>query len=242
MDREKCLFEAQVAEQTERYEEMKVAMRRLVELDAQLSSDERNLLSVAFKNVIGTRRQSWRAITALESKEGKDSQQKLIKAYRAQIEKELASICNEILTLLKDHLIPQAQSDEAKVFFLKMKGDYHRYFAETASGEEQRDLALAAYQQATTHAQSLAPTHPVRLGLALNFSVFHYEIRKDCELGCKLAKEAFDSAVTDIDQLDEDMYKESTLILQLLRDNLALWSEDRAAGDDAENAGKVDEF
>ena len=236
MDREKCLFEAQIAEQTERYEEMKVAMRRLVELDSQLTPDERNLLSVAFKNVIGTRRQSWRAISALESKDGKEPQQALIKTYREQIEKELASICNEILGLLSTHLIPQAQSDEAKVFFLKMKGDYHRYFAETAPGDEQRDLALAAYQQATTHAESLPPTHPVRLGLALNFSVFHYEIRKDCDLGCELAKKAFDSAVTDIDQLDEDMYKESTLILQLLRDNLALWNEDRAGGED-ENKG-----
>lgn len=65
-------------------------------------------------------------------------------------------------------------------------------------------------------------THPIRLGLALNFSVFHYEIRNDPERACKLAKEAFDNAIAQLDSLREDSYKDSTLIMQLLRDNLTV--------------------
>merc|ERR1711881_471748 len=122
--------------------------------------------------------------------------------------------------------IPAAASDEAKVFFYKMKGDYHRYHAEVAEGESEREAARSAYQNAWELAQSsLRNTHPVRLGLALNFSVFYYEILKQPEAGCELAKTAFDEAVENLEQCDENEYKESTLIMQLLRDNLTLWQE-----------------
>eukprot|EP01000_Liburna_glaciale_P002676 NODE_1831_length_572_cov_1043.891013_g1374_i0.p1 GENE.NODE_1831_length_572_cov_1043.891013_g1374_i0~~NODE_1831_length_572_cov_1043.891013_g1374_i0.p1 ORF type:complete len:103 (-),score=36.20 NODE_1831_length_572_cov_1043.891013_g1374_i0:263-541(-) len=79
---------------------------------------------------------------------------------------------------------------------------------------------------------TLAPTHPIRLGLALNFSVFNYEILKSPQQGCTLAKQAFDEAVTELDSLDEESYKESTLIMQLLRDNLTLWQEDAEGNED----------
>eukprot|EP01013_Petalomonas_cantuscygni_P015746 TRINITY_DN32639_c0_g1_i1.p1 TRINITY_DN32639_c0_g1~~TRINITY_DN32639_c0_g1_i1.p1 ORF type:complete len:245 (-),score=54.48 TRINITY_DN32639_c0_g1_i1:487-1221(-) len=235
-EREQKVFEAKLAEQAERYDEMKQAMAAIIELNPELSREERNLLSVAFKNLIGTRRASWRIVSSIEQKEdakGQESHVGLIKGYRARIENELSTICNEVINLLEGKLIPACGSDaEAKVFYLKMQGDYHRYYAEVAHGEDQKALALKAYEAASGAAESLLPTHPVRLGLALNFSVFHYEIRKDPETGCKLAKDAFDAAVTDLDSLDEESYKESTLIMQLLRDNLTLWTEDLAGEDD----------
>lgn len=229
-DRDSLILEAKLAEQAERFDEMKTAMTSVVGAFPELSREERNLLSVAFKNVIGSRRASWRIVSNIETKEDSkasgNSRVGLIKGYRSKIEKEVAEICEEILGILGDKLIPNAASDEAKVFYYKMKGDYHRYYAEIDSGDEQKNLALKSYENASAAAASLYPTHPVRLGLALNFSVFHYEIRKDPELGCKLAKEAFDAAVSDLDSLDEMSYKESTLIMQLLRDNLTLWTED----------------
>eukprot|EP00999_Lentomonas_sp_LEN2_P000202 NODE_1197_length_958_cov_249.428400_g1152_i0.p1 GENE.NODE_1197_length_958_cov_249.428400_g1152_i0~~NODE_1197_length_958_cov_249.428400_g1152_i0.p1 ORF type:complete len:127 (+),score=33.90 NODE_1197_length_958_cov_249.428400_g1152_i0:498-878(+) len=113
-----------------------------------------------------------------------------------------------------------------------MKGDYHRYHAEVTQthdggkgGDSEKDKALQAYQEAQKEAEQLKSTHPIRLGLALNFSVFYYEIRRDTEKGCQLAKKAFDEAVTDLDGLEDADYKESTLIMQLLRDNLTLWTE-----------------
>ena len=78
----------------------------------------------------------------------------------------------------------------------------------------------------------LPPTHPIRLGLALNFSVFHYEINNEPSLACALAKQAFDDAIAELDTLSEESYKDSTLIMQLLRDNLTLWTSDENDGED----------
>jgi 14-3-3 protein epsilon len=126
----------------------------------------------------------------------------------------------------------------------QMKGDYHRYLAEFAAGDQRKgasDAAHEAYKQATEIAQTdvrsslpcskrpltnvqLAPTHPIRLGLALNFSVFYYEILNSPDRACHLAKQAFDDAIAELDTLSEESYKDSTLIMQLLRDNLTLWT------------------
>lgn len=80
-------------------------------------------------------------------------------------------------------------------------------------------------QNATDVAQGeLLPTHPIRLGLALNFSVFYYEILNSPDRACHLAKQAFDDAIAELDSLSEESYRDSTLIMQLLRDNLTLWT------------------
>merc|ERR1712127_240508 len=90
--------------------------------------------------------------------------------------------------------------------------------------------ALDAYQSATECASSdLPPTHPIRLGLALIFSVFYYEILNSPDRACHIAKQAFDDAIAELDTLSEESYKDSTLIMQLLRDNLTLWTSDQAA-------------
>ena len=84
-----------------------------------------------------------------------------------------------------------------------------------------------AYKAASDLATNeLQPTHPIRLGLALNFSVFYYEILNSPDRACRLAKTVFDEAIAHLDGLSEDSYKDSTLILQLLRDNLTLWTSD----------------
>jgi len=178
---------------------------------------------------------SWRIVTSIEQKEeskGNESQVTLIKEYRQKIEAELAKICEDILDCLDSHLIPSAESGESKVFYHKMKGDYHRYLAEFAVGDKRKtsaDKSLEAYKAATEVASSsLAPTHPIRLGLALNFSVFYYEILNSPDLACQLAKQAFDDAIAELDTLSEESYKDSTLIMQLLRDNLTLWTSSEA--------------
>ncbi|KAI5966252.1 BMH1 [Candida pseudojiufengensis] len=230
--RENSVYLAKLAEQAERYEEMVSAMKEVASAEKELSVEERNLLSVAYKNVIGARRASWRIVSSIEQKEeskGNDQQVKLIRDYRAKIEAELSKICEDILEVLTNHLIGSAQSGESKVFYYKMKGDYHRYLAEFATAEKRKEAAdesLEAYKKASDVAVTeLPPTHPIRLGLALNFSVFYYEILNSPDRACHLAKQAFDDAVADLETLSEDSYKDSTLIMQLLRDNLTLWTD-----------------
>ncbi|KAK1257513.1 hypothetical protein QJS04_geneDACA023881 [Acorus gramineus] len=228
---------AKLAEQAERYEEMVEFMEKVVSSDSatseQLSVEERNLLSVAYKNVIGARRASWRIVSSIEQKEesrGNADHVSLIRDYRSKIEEELSSICAGILGLLDSRLVPSASSGDSKVFYLKMKGDYHRYLAEFKTGSDRKDAAeatLQAYKAAQDIAVAeLAPTHPIRLGLALNFSVFYYEILNSPDRACTLAKQAFDEAIAELDTLGEESYKDSTLIMQLLRDNLTLWTSD----------------
>ena len=121
-------------------------------------------------------------------------------------------------------------NEHGLVLCYNRQGDYHRYLAEFATGDARKSAAeqsLVAYKAATDVAISdLAPTHPIRLGLALNFSVFYYEILNAPERACHLAKQAFDEAISELDTLSEESYKDSTLIMQLLRDNLTLWTSD----------------
>jgi len=248
-NREENVYMAKLAEQAERYDEMVDSMKKVASLDVELTVEERNLLSVAYKNVIGARRASWRIISSIEQKEenkGNESHVTKIKEYRAKVEAELTNICTDIVNVLDQHLIPTANTGESKVFYNKMKGDYHRYLAEFAAGNGRKEAAensLIAYKAASDIAVTeLPPTHPIRLGLALNFSVFYYEILNSPDRACQLAKQAFDDAIAELDTLSEDSYKDSTLIMQLLRDNLTLWTSDMSnEGKSGANEGEEED-
>ena len=270
MDRESLVYKAKLAEQAERFDEMVTDMKEVARQPQELTVEERNLLSVAYKNVIGSRRASWRVVTSIEQK-GDPDKMTIIKDYKAKIEAELVDICNDILSIIEESLIPNSTSEEAKVFYYKMKGDYHRYLSEFQVGDVRKGSAgsaLDAYQAASGIASSdLPPTHPIRLGLALNFSVFYYgkswlgvriwnspyiwimtntflsllwlfppEILNSPDKACQIAKQAFDDAIAELDTLNEESYKDSTLIMQLLRDNLTLWTSDQAEGEEGGEA------
>ncbi|XP_063066430.1 14-3-3 protein eta isoform X1 [Engraulis encrasicolus] len=220
---------------------------QVTELNEPLSNEDRNLLSVAYKNVVGARRSSWRVTSSIEQKtvaDGNEKKLELVRAYRETIEKELEAVCQDVLNLLDNFLIKSCGDDEAqtesKVFYLKMKGDYFRYLAEVATGEKRSaavESSEGAYKEAFDISKGMAATHPIRLGLALNFSVFYYEIQNAPEQACQLAKEAFDEAIGHLDNLNEDSYKDSTLIMQLLRDNLTLWTSDQQDSSEAGETG-----
>lgn len=248
--REDHVYMAKLCEQAERYDEMVKEMAAVAGMKTELTVEERNLLSVAYKNVVGARRASWRIVSSIETKEenkGNAHNVDRIKKYRLKLEKELESICNEILDILAEDLIPSAVTGESKVFYYKMKGDYHRYLAEFQPNQQRNDSshnALTSYKAASEIAVTeLAPTHPIRLGLALNFSVFYYEILNSPDRACQLAKQAFDDAIAELDTLNEESYKDSTLIMQLLRDNLTLWTSDMNDGenDDGTRAEEIEE-
>lgn len=242
---EALVKQAKLAEQSERYDDMSDFMKKCVQFNKPLSVEQRNLLSVAYKNVVGARRSSWRVISSIEQKyDTNEKKQKMARDYREKIEKELQAICDDVLSLLEQYLIKDDGDDsdkESKVFYLKMRGDYFRYKAEVATGEDRESivkLSNDAYRDAYDLAKgSMVSTHPIRLGLALNYSVFHYEIRNDHEEACQMAKGAFEEAINDLDAVSEDNYKDSTLIMQLLRDNLTLWTSDVQEPEEPEGAG-----
>ncbi|KAJ4872838.1 14-3-3-like protein GF14 iota [Raphanus sativus] len=221
-DRETFVYLAKLSEQAERYDEMVETMKKVAKVDSELTVEERNLLSVGYKNVIGARRASWRIMSSIEQKEeskGNESNVKHIKGYRQKVEDELADICRDILTIIDEHLIPHATSGEATVFYYKMKGDYYRYLAEFKTEQERKE----ASEQLQHKLQALIFLRPIRFVLSL-----------------PLAKQAFDEAIAELDTLSEESYKDSTLIMQLLRDNLTLWTSDLPE-DGGEDNVKTDE-
>jgi 14-3-3 protein epsilon len=237
-DRDKNIYFAKLAEQAERYDEMANYMKEVGTSGVEMAVEDRNLLSVAYKNAVGSRRASWRIISSVEQKEsskGNEANVGHCKEYRVKVETELQGICDTILGLLDGSLIPGAKDAESKVFYYKMKGDYFRYIAEFTESDKKSKAANSAklaYDDAMGAASELAVTHPIRLGLALNFSVFHYEVLNNPDEACKMARTAFEDAIAELDNVSEDSYKDSTLIMQLLRDNLTLWTSDQDGGQD----------
>jgi len=198
--------------------------------------EERNLISVGYKNMMSVRRTAWRTVQQYEEKAGGQAQTKcppeLITQYKDTISQEVFDLITEVITSIVNVFVDgpkKAKDVEVLVFFRKMEGDYNRYGAEITSGdkrEEYKKAALKAYEDANNKAtEDLPTTNPIRLGLALNFSVFYYEICEEREKATQLAKQAFDDAIDHLDQLSEEAYKDSTLIMQLLKDNLTLWNE-----------------
>eukprot|EP00656_Telonema_subtile_P057324 TRINITY_DN93_c0_g1_i1.p1 TRINITY_DN93_c0_g1~~TRINITY_DN93_c0_g1_i1.p1 ORF type:complete len:267 (+),score=82.04 TRINITY_DN93_c0_g1_i1:177-977(+) len=250
LSREQTLHMAKLAEQAERYDDMVKYMKRLVELGIkadELSVEERNLLSVGYKNMMSVRRTAWRTVQQFREKNeegGEDQAAEHDKKYSDHISEEVFALIQEVVKDIVHAYVDgpnKAASDdmEVTVFFKKMEGDYNRYGAEITEGTDKKDTykeaAQKAYQEASEFAKSLPSTNPIRLGLALNFSVFHYEICDEKMKASDLAKDAFDTAIDHLDTLGDDEYKDSTLIMQLLKDNLTLWNheeEENLEGDD----------
>merc|ERR1712226_1096286 len=132
-NRDKEVYFAKLAEQAERYDEMAKHMENVGKSKDELSVEERNLMSVAYKNAVGSRRAAWRIITSVEQKEkskGNEQQATWAKEYCKKVEDELDKICKANLSLLDGNLINKASTGESKVFYQKMKADYYRYIAE----------------------------------------------------------------------------------------------------------------
>ena len=235
---EKNVYLAMLAEQCNRFEEMVQFLEDMVKTrDKDLSSDERNLLSIAYKNSITSLRTALRTIMAYESKEKKKENSNFlpyIQEYKKKVESELVKACERVLQSIDGNLLSKASDSEAKVFYIKMKGDYNRYIAESVEGDLKDKVgkdALAAYQEASDNAKDLPVLNPISLGLALNFSVFHYEVMNDHDTAIKIASDAYDKASKELPNIDEDAEenRDAVSIINLLKENLDMW---KSEGDD----------
>lgn len=230
---ERNVYLAMLAEQCNRFEDMMDFLEEMVGLKKDdLSSDERNLLSIAYKNTISKDRSSLRTLHAYEAKERKKEDSpylQYILEYKKKIEAELVQLCTKIIGNIEKNLLTKAADAEARVFYYKMIADYYRYAAENVEGDDKKkfaDNSLEAYETATKHAGELTLSNPIRLGLALNLSVFHYEVRNDSEKACAIAKETLDNAKKELSGVDEDdeVYRDAFSIINLLQENLSMWT------------------
>merc|ERR1711959_457812 len=162
---EEHIFLARVAEQAERFEDMVDQLENVLkEKGAGVSSDERNLLSVAFKNLISSKRAACRTIQAIEQNPKYAKFSDALAGYKETIEKKLAEDCQHIVDVINTNVLAKSCEGEAKCFFVKMVGDYYRYMAENAKGESLeavKQKALAAYNDA--NAIALPPCNPIKL-------------------------------------------------------------------------------
>ena len=240
-DYEKLISLARITEQAERHEETIKYMEKIIEQKKEdLTIEERNILSSAYKSCVSSRRNAWRSIYSVEVKERTNGSKflKLVGDLKKTIETELYELCDRVLKLIDDYLLKRASSDESKVFYLKMKGDYYRYLAEFSTGEKNAEVAnnsMNSYKQADELATKLPCTNPIKLGLALNFSVFYYEVKNDPKMACKIANDAFDLAIHQLENIEDEQYKDSTTILQLLKENIDMWKRDIQEGEGGES-------
>jgi len=232
-EREVALFMAQIYDQTDRHQDMVNTMKKVIELNAELSNDERNLLSVAYKNIIGSRRNGLRMIAAIlehENGRGNNLRVEQLQKYRETILSELEKYCNELIGLVDSSLLPASKNAESRVFYQKLKADYFRYICESRTDENKQEPALKAqdcYEAAMQIAKSDIPPHrPTSLGLILNYSVFLYEIIGKKQDAIELAQKTYNDCSASVEDNSDGSYSEATMILQLLRDNVQLWTQD----------------
>jgi len=236
-DREDLIFSAKLSEQCDRYDEMRDLMKAVTKMNmgTEPGREERNLFAVAYKGCIGMRRAAYQTLKQaeqrlLDNKKIGDGTitLRVVNDYRFSLEKETKEIALELLHLVDEYCMPFCSSADSKTFYFKLMADYYRYLSEICNDIEYKENALTAYKSANDIAfQELRATDPTRLSLALNFSIFYYEILESPDRACRLAKSAFDEAIIELDKLQEHDYKESTLIMQILRKNLAIWTTSR---------------
>jgi 14-3-3 protein epsilon len=236
MSTELKFFLARVADQAERYADVLKFLDEIIAENSNLSADARNLLSVAYKALTGSRRTALRTVSAfLEDESVKAVPERVAKLQelRGRLIAELDGYCADLIALTDSRLLPAAADATTKVFYEKLKADYYRDSVEFKADAERvagAGKAQAAYESAVAIATAeLGKADPAYLGLALNYSVFLYEIAGKKTEAIDLADKSFKAAVDILDSLDEAQYSEATLILQLLKDNVALWNEETGA-------------
>jgi len=229
---------ARLAELCELYDLMGAHMANLIDLTdtASFVEEYRNMYSVCQKNRMSKLRTALRVLTGMEPES--DMKKKVLAEMVNRTQVSLQDVCKDVLTTLQKLYSTTTPGDDVDrdIFYLKAQGDYYKYMYEgiamsNPDMDKQISLALlqegdAMYRAAMDACVKTTPTNPVRLGTALNYSVFQYEMLGKQEEACEMAKAAFDDAISELDSLDEASYRDSTLIMQLLRDNLSLWTED----------------
>lgn len=224
---------AQVAFEAKRYDDSIRYFNELIRYNPRLSKTQRELFSNACRRSISSARNSIQIINediiSYEKKGDLDTVNQL-EDIQKSLKAEITKACNNIIETLDLCLLPVASETQSIVFYNKIKGDYYRYLAEiTPNDDTNSSRARASYEMAMKSVgDNIKMADPIYLGLILNFCVFQYEILGMKDEAIDRADVSFNEAIRYLEELDEQEYAESTTILQLLRDNIAIWREEKA--------------
>lgn len=212
--RDDYLFMVQILDSTDRRQDMIDLMKKVIDLNPELNSEERNLLSMSYKNIIKIRRDGLRILIAILENDEKSTQNRIeqLEIFKTTLIDELDKYCYELIDLVDTKLLPAANTAEAKLFYEKLKGDYYRYISEAKEGDKKKEIAQKAkecYEKALEIAKADIPSYkPSYLGLILNYSVHLYEIIGQTEDAIELATKTQDEVASSIEQNSQASYAE----------------------------------
>ena len=228
------IYMVEICKEAEHYEDMKFYINRVIDslylLNMGLDIDQRNLFSIAYKNLAGELRSSCRVLKNLEDKYENLQQKILQKSYRVNIENSQDRLCDEILGLLEVKLLPMAvQKDDYKtsLFYWKIISDFSRYICEYSEGDK---LTQTKEKQESSDKnikkildERFDFFDPIRLGMILSTATFNYEVNGQHKTSIKQLEEFLDIAIPKLEELSDENYQDATNILKIMKDNLEKW-------------------
>jgi 14-3-3 protein epsilon len=233
--RDELVYLCKLYERAEHYDEAVDYAITFIKMKPILNSEERIVFSNAFKNLLILKRNSLRYLDSIIKKEkkGKGSKNVLhLEEIISKVEDELFTLVNTMLEVLDELLLPNSKKPEAQVFYMKLKGDYFRYKAEFTKDDEKEvsiDMAEQAYNEAYMLSEEQLPiTSLIRVGLAINFSIFYYEEKGMLDEAIMIARSCFDEAIKMVDEVDMDKAKDYILLVHLLKENVIFWNTEKA--------------
>ena len=200
---------------------------KLAVVHGQLTPEDEATVSVVTKGRIDQLRRARRIICVVEEREenkGKVNRVIALRGFKSKIEEELAGLLNQYITSIDNAFLVHPTSESSRILFLKMKADYCRYLAEIQRMQVQ--LVRNAYIQAYDAARAtLPPAHPLRTGIALNYSVFHYEIAGNKAGAREIASQAYEEAMAAAKALPADEKEDAMEVINLIAINLKNWGK-----------------
>ena len=192
---------------------------------------ERNLISIAFKNNIQTERKAIKLVADIANYDKFAKYDQIMKVYRKRLEKALQQKCLAICELCEHQCIPLTDNSESKVFFMKITADYYRYAVEfsTTSNHKYEEAALAFYRRGLDIAcADLDAVNPIRLGICLNMAIHYKEIKKQLSLAIVLTESALQKAIERIDDIGLEDFEDAQVLIKMLQNNLELWKDEQS--------------
>ena len=230
--REELIFLSKLYTKAELYKEVINFIKEFIKLNPKLEKEECDIISTGFKNMISEKRSSWFTLQSMERKEKKKKKNTLkeIKEIKNHIENEIRETCKELQDLVDKELLPKNEENEVLVFLYKLKADYFRYICEFAEGNELLDNLIKAeefYKKAYEIADKKLPIiNCNRVSVALNYAIFLYETKKDKKNGFDIAQNTFKESMKFIEDLEKPKYRDTLLIIQLLKENIIFWNSE----------------